>query len=95
MFDQYEESLTAEAFYKSTAVPQLASDYGEIEAITERDLIDESIGFEADDNAEAEIVETEEVAQEESEDEVAVEESEEDEPEVQGWGQKGLLIIVY
>ena len=91
LFDQYEESLTAEAFYKSTAVPQLASDYGEIEAITERDLIDESIGFEADDNAEAKIVEAEEVAQEESEDEVAVEESEEDEPEVQGWGQKGLL----
>ena len=75
MFDQYEESLTAEAFYKSTTVPQLASDYGEIEAITERDLIEESIGFEADD-AEAEEVEQVE--------EVAGEESEEEEPEVQG-----------
>ena len=49
LFDQYEESLTAEAFYKSTAVPQLASDYAEVEPITERDLIEESIGFEADD----------------------------------------------
>merc|ERR1719383_1572265 len=49
LFDQYEESLTAEAFYKSTAVPQLASDYAEVEPITERDLIEESIGFEVDD----------------------------------------------
>ena len=50
MFDQYEESLTAEAFYKSTAVPQLASDYAEVESITERDLIEESIGFEVDED---------------------------------------------
>ena len=54
MFDQYEESLTAEAFYKSTAVPQLASDYAEVEPITERDLIEESIGFEVDDENEVE-----------------------------------------
>merc|ERR1711935_556173 len=52
LFDQYEDSLTAEKFYKSTNVPQLASDYGEIEAITDRDLIEESIGFDAEEDGE-------------------------------------------
>ena len=59
LFDQYEDSLTAEKFYKSTNVPQLASDYGEIEAITERDLIEESIGFDADEEDVDEAVESE------------------------------------
>ena len=76
--------MTAEQFYKSTSAPQLASDYGEIEAITERDLIEESIGFEADDVDEQE--EEEEVEQEAEVEEE--EEDEEDEPEVEGWGHQ-------
>ena len=73
--------MTAEQFYKSTSAPQLASDYGEIEAITERDLIEESIGFEADDVDEQEDEEVEQEAEVEEEDE-------EDEPEVEGWGHQ-------
>ena len=71
--------MTAEQFYKSTSAPQLASDYGEIEAITERDLIEESIGFEADDVDEQEEAEVEADVEAEVE-----EEDEEDEPEVEG-----------
>lgn len=86
LFDQYEESLTAEQFYKSTSAPQLASDYGDIEAITERDLIEESIGFEADDVDEQEEDEVEQEAEAEVE---------EDEPEVEGWGHQLKLAGFY
>merc|ERR1712106_642640 len=75
LFDQYEDSLTAEKFYKSTNVPQLASDYGEIEAITDRDLIEESIGFDAEEEEEAEVDDA---------DEDESEEEEEEEPVVEG-----------
>ena len=47
--------MVAEKFYAATPRPTLASAYPEFEPISDRDLIDESIGFDVDESETADI----------------------------------------
>ena len=55
LFENFDESLVAEKFYAATPRPTLASAYPEVEPISDRDLIDESIGFDVDESETAEV----------------------------------------
>ena len=47
--------MVAETFYAATPRPTLASAYPEVEPISDRDLIDESIGFDVDESETADV----------------------------------------
>ena len=47
--------MVAEKFYAATPRPTLASAYPEVEPISDRDLIDESIGFDVDESETADV----------------------------------------
>jgi len=83
LFENFDESLVAEKFYAATPRPTLASAYPEVEPISDRDLIDESIGFDVDESetAVAELLKDVEQAVE-PEPEVIQESTPEPEPEV-------------
>jgi len=70
LFGEYEDSLRAEKFYNENKTREFASEYPEMTAVTERDLIEESIGMESEDEEVAgseDIEENEEIDAEEEE----------------------------